>query len=436
MNMRRREFLSLSAAGAAGVGISLLGTGQARAATRPLDAPAQTYAVGVRQYAWTRGSRQITTYVYYPATGTPGGNPVTNAPAAGGAFPICEFMHGFSSSPQKSLAVIRPLAAAGFIVPAPYFPNLNINDVYNGNQSKDISEVITRTLALAGSSDPLAGHIDTTAGIGVSGHSMGGMTTHGLLTAWPDPRITAAIPMSTVDMGNPSPTVHAKVLFMHGDKDTTCAYSSARQAYSELPPPKAFLTFLGGTHTSYWSDARMPRTFVDWMRWSLYGDTTALDRLPADTSGSGTKWEFVGDGGGTPGTSYVVIRNAATGLFIDGRGLTTNGSNLGQSSGDSSADQQWAIEDAGSYVRIRNRATGLYIDGEGATSNGSAAGQWGSTNSNNQQWSRVATGGNVRFRNRATGLFLDGMGRTTSGADLGQYNDSGSTNQQWTTVAA
>ena len=289
MPMQRRTFLSLSATGAA---VAVLGTGQARAAVQPQGAPTAQFAVGVRQYAWTRGNRQVTTFVYYPATGNPGGGPITNAAVASGVFPVCEFMHGFSSSPQKSLAVIQPLAAAGFIVPAPYFPKLNISDVYNGNQSKDISEIITRTLAL-NTAGPLAGHIATSSGIGVSGHSMGGMTTLGLLTQWPDSRITAAIPMSTVDMGNPSPTVHSKVLFMHGDRDTTCPYASGRKAYGKMPAPKAFLTFKGASHTSYWSDTEVHTTFVDWMRWSLNGDTAARNRLAGDASSSRTRWESV-----------------------------------------------------------------------------------------------------------------------------------------------
>ncbi|WP_246112068.1 twin-arginine translocation signal domain-containing protein [Streptomyces hawaiiensis] len=73
MTMQRRSFLTLSATGAAGVGISLLGTGQA-AATARAGAPTQRFAVGVRQYAWSRGNRRWTTDVYYPATGRP---PVT-----------------------------------------------------------------------------------------------------------------------------------------------------------------------------------------------------------------------------------------------------------------------------------------------------------------------------------------------------------------------
>jgi fermentation-respiration switch protein FrsA (DUF1100 family) len=295
MAMSRRTLLRASLAGAAAVGgLSLVRPWEAGAATvsGQHSAPTTPFAVGVRQYNWTRGSRRITTYVYYPATGNPGGNPVTNAPVAQGVFPIYNFTHGFNSSPQKSLFLIKPLAAAGFIVPAPYFQH-NFADVNNGNESKDVSEILTRTLALNTGGDPLAGHINTTAGVGVSGHSLGGMITDGLLTSWPDSRIVSANPQSCQRMGAPSSTVHAKVLFVHGDRDTTVSYQSARQAYGEMPAPKAFLTFLGGTHTSFWSDNRFPTTVVDWARWSMYGDTAALNRLPGDAMSSKTKWEFV-----------------------------------------------------------------------------------------------------------------------------------------------
>jgi hypothetical protein len=80
---------------------------------------------------------------------------------------------------------------------------------------------------------------------------------------------------------------------VHGDQDPTCAYDEARQAYEELPAPKGFLTFLGGDHVSFWSDDRFPATCVDWMRWSLYGDTAALERLPEDAAGDDTSWELV-----------------------------------------------------------------------------------------------------------------------------------------------
>ena len=111
MSMQRRSFLRLSTVAAATVGgATLLGTSLASAAApvSPLGiAPSTPFAVGVRQYSWTRGSRKINTYVYYPATGTAGGNPVTNAPVAAGVFPVYNFTHGLGSSPQNSLFIIR-----------------------------------------------------------------------------------------------------------------------------------------------------------------------------------------------------------------------------------------------------------------------------------------------------------------------------------------
>lgn len=306
MAMNRRTFLGLGAAGAVAA-VHAYGTTAATASSlAPAAAPTQRFAIGVREYAWSRGSRQLTTRIFYPATGTPGGNPVVNAPIADGVFPICEFSHGLGGNPESYAPLVRPLAEAGFVVPAPVFPTTssgtqgNVQDVYNGNQSMDVSQVITNTLALnTTTGDPLAGHLDTGTGVGVAGHSLGGMTTHGLLTAWPDSRIAAAVPFACVDMGNPSSTVAAKVLFVHGDQDTLTQYSSARQAYGELPAPKAFLTHRGTGHDQYiWSGynhTQTVATYVDWMRWSLYGDTAARDRLPADATSntSTTTWEAV-----------------------------------------------------------------------------------------------------------------------------------------------
>ncbi len=137
---------------------------------------------------------------------------------------------------------------------------------------------------------------------------------------------------------------------------------------------------------------------------------------------------------GGSGSTYVRLANRATGLYLDGMGRTSNGSDAGQWSSSSSDNQQWAIVPSGSYVRLQNRATGLYLDGMGRTSNGSNVGQWGSSNSANQQWTQVTSGGYVRFQNRATGLYLDGMGRTTNGDATGQWSSSGSYNQQWQVV--
>lgn len=145
----------------------------------------------------------------------------------------------------------------------------------------------------------------------------------------------------------------------------------------------------------------------------------------------------VSGSGGGGGSGYVRIQNRATGLYIDGMGRTSNGSNAGQWSS-SGINQHWTMETSGSYVKFRNRATGLYLDGMGRTSNGSLVSQWSSSTSNNQQWTVEDIGGYKRIRNRATNLYIDGMYWSSNGSDLGQWSNSGSDGQQWsiTTVTS
>lgn len=126
------------------------------------------------------------------------------------------------------------------------------------------------------------------------------------------------------------------------------------------------------------------------------------------------------NGGST--TTYVTIKNRATGLLIDGMGRTSAGSICGQYTGSGSWNQMWILETSGAYVYIKNRNTGLYIDGRGISTNGSYAGQWSSATSDNLQWQQETTGGYVKLKNRATGLYLDGMGRTADASDLGQWS--------------
>ncbi|NYV73451.1 mucin-2 [Streptomyces sp. UH6] len=356
----------------------MYGATTARASSAaPAAAPTQRFAIGVREYSWARGSRRLTTRIFYPATGTPGGNPVVNAPVADGVFPVCEFSHGLGGNPESYAPLIRPLAEAGFVVPAPVFPTTssgtsgNIQDVYNGNQSLDVSQVISNTLALhTTAGDPFAGHLDTRVGVGVAGHSLGGMTTHGLLTAWPDSRITAAVPFACVDMGNPSSTVAAKVMFVHGDQDPTCQYSSARQAYGELPAPKAFLTHRGARHDEYiWSGynhTQTVATYVDWMRWSLYADTAARDRLPTDATSNTTttSWEAVLTTS-TPTGPVVSLRSRANNQYVCAENaganpLVANRATVGD------WERFDLVDLGGGAVALRARVNGRYVCAENA----------------------------------------------------------------------
>lgn len=137
-------------------------------------------------------------------------------------------------------------------------------------------------------------------------------------------------------------------------------------------------------------------------------------------------------------SNAVRFQNAGTGMFMDGLGLDSNGSNLGQWSDTGSPNQQWIVATNGDYVQMHNVTTGLYIDGMGRTTSGSAAGQWSYSGSTNQMW--IASGGNgnfhspVKYQNAASGLYLDGAGSYTNGANVLQESASTSNNQQWNAV--
>ena len=138
-------------------------------------------------------------------------------------------------------------------------------------------------------------------------------------------------------------------------------------------------------------------------------------------------------GGNTGGGSqYYRIQNRATGLYLDGMGRTTNGSDLGQYANTTHENAQWIREASGGYERFKNRGTGLYIDGMGRTVNGENCGQYANTTHVNAQWSLESSGnGYYRLKNRGTGLYMDGYGRTSNGSAVSLYANTTHVNAQW-----
>jgi hypothetical protein len=235
-------------------------------------------------------------------------------------------------------------------------------------------------------------------------------------------------------MGNPGGTVHANTLFIHGDRDPTCPYTSARQAYSELPAPKAFLTFLGGDHGNFFGNALSMRTFVDWMRWSLYGDSAARDRLAADATSSTTRWEFVPGSTEPPASTYYNLVAQHSGKVAEITGASTAaGARLAQWTSNGGQHQQFAFIDAGGgYVRVKVRHSGLVLQVAGNAS-GADITQQPDTNATSQQWRLTEQSGAVSLINRQSGLAWDVWERSTAdGARISQYAYSGNPNQRFT----
>ncbi|MEV0605714.1 chlorophyllase [Polymorphospora rubra] len=263
------------------------------------SAPAEPFAVGVRQLDLARDDRALPVTLWYPATGDAGGTPRTGVRAAAGRFPVVAFSHGLTGTPQDYAAVLTRWAAAGFVVAAPRFPKTSGTatqpDVFDVlNQPADVSFVLTEVLALDGrDGDPLAGRLDTDR-VAAAGHSAGGITTLGLFTLARDERLDAGIVLagSALGVGTTFSGAAAPQLFVHGELDEVVSYASGKAAYDQVPWPKAMLSLPDGDHGRSLLRSGDPAfevvvdTTTDFLRWTLYGDPDARRRLP-DGAGRG-----------------------------------------------------------------------------------------------------------------------------------------------------
>ncbi len=272
------------------------GPAPSRTATATLPAgpaPAEPYAVGVRTLRLNRGGdRPLRVTVWYPATGDAGAGARPGAGAARGRFPLVLFSHGLTGAPDDYRDLLSRWSAGGFVVAAPAYPNtsrgadrVDVLDVLN--QPADASYVITNVLALNGErGDELRGRIDASR-VGAAGHSAGGVTTIGLFTVGRDDRLDAGIVLagSALGMGSRYAGAAAPLLFVHGGRDEVVPYVDGKAAYDAVPWPKAMLTLPDGGHGWALRRAADPgfrvvaATTLDFLRWSLYGDGTARQRL-------------------------------------------------------------------------------------------------------------------------------------------------------------
>ncbi|MCX4470214.1 chlorophyllase [Micromonospora sp. NBC_01655] len=262
-------------------------------------APSEPFAVGVRRLELNRdGDRPLPVTIWYPARGTAGGSAEQSAPAATGRFPVVMFSHGLNGRPDDYATLLTRWAAAGLVVAAPTFPHTargadgNPLDVLN--QPADVSYALTRVLALdAKTGDPLRGRLATDR-VAAAGHSAGGVTTIGLFTAGRDDRLDAGVVFAgtALGVGTAFAGAAAPQLFVHGEADEVVGYASGRAAYDRVPWPKAMLSLPKGDHgRALLTDGAALRvvsdTTVEFLRWTLYGDAAARDRLPAEATRGG-----------------------------------------------------------------------------------------------------------------------------------------------------
>ncbi|HZQ57777.1 MAG TPA: hypothetical protein VFA84_07075 [Acidimicrobiales bacterium] len=225
--------------------------------------------------------RDLPTVVLYPAA-------LDGVPLPG-PWPVVAFAHGFNTTPDDYLALLRSWAAAGYVVAAPFLPGER-GDLPGPDRADipeepaDLSAVLSAVLSQAAPS-PLAGLADA-ARVAVAGHSDGGMAVAGMtLGSLPhDPRVRAALVLSGDTFGTAGGNV--PVLLVEGTADPINP-AAADRVWSVAGAPKAAVRILGGGHLAPFvtagpqQDAVRAAT-VDFLDAELSGARDGLSRLAHD----------------------------------------------------------------------------------------------------------------------------------------------------------
>jgi predicted dienelactone hydrolase len=207
--------------------------------------------------------RKLTTEVWYPA------DPASQQPEArdvavaddGAPYPLIVLAHGLSATRGLYASYGRYLASHGYVVAAPDFPSSNLttpggprlNAVLE--QPKDVSFIIDSVLSFNDDSGHLLeGAIDPDA-IGMTGHSLGALTTMMVVYGTDrDARIKAALPVSTVGCFLPdgyAGDVSVPVLALGGTNDLITPPVSADRGYSVANAPRYLVHVVGADHTRF-----------------------------------------------------------------------------------------------------------------------------------------------------------------------------------------
>ena len=237
--------------------------------------------------------RTIPVEIWYPATGGSTDGEARDAPFddAGAPYPLIIFSHGYGSFARQSASYAQHLASRGYVVASPTFPGTNTATPggprihFTVDQPPDITFILDELTALAGDDSWMfAGGIDMER-IGLTGHSLGGLTT--MLTLYGelrDPRIDAGVAISpfacllTEDLAAANDATPLMVI--GGSMDSLVGPTSIRTAYDVAPAPKYFFDIVGADHTRFTDvdieDTEIPNIVAELAKGTLIEDAIAL----------------------------------------------------------------------------------------------------------------------------------------------------------------
>ncbi|MCU0273250.1 MAG: dienelactone hydrolase family protein [Acidimicrobiales bacterium] len=199
--------------------------------------------------------RTIPVLVLHPAAGSSPGITEGAPPATDGPFPLVVVSHGLTGSAEGLLPLLQAIAEAGYVVVSPDFPETTGGTDFAAlpayeEQPADVSVVLDAVLA-----DPdLAPMVDPDR-IAAGGHSLGGLTTYGLVfhDCCTDERIDAAFTLAGARLpfqGEPFTWVPTPLLLVHGEDDALVPFATSAGVFDALSGPGYLLTLLGEDHSA------------------------------------------------------------------------------------------------------------------------------------------------------------------------------------------
>jgi predicted dienelactone hydrolase len=256
--------------------------------------------------------RRLVVEVWYPAEGIAGdegeGGELRDATpdASSAPYPLIMFAHGYSSTRTQSKSYTQHLASHGYVVASPTFP-LSSLDAPGGprlkavlDQPADVSFVIDEVLRRsAGADDPLSGLIDGER-IGMTGHSLGGLTT--LLTTYgdnADARIKAAAPLSAPACfvgGGFADQTSVPIMVVSSSRDLIVSQQSIRHGYDVANAPRYFVNVLGGDHVNFGDSAFTDEGIGSDVVSRIAGDDLIADAIAMATPLGGDLTTCLADG--------------------------------------------------------------------------------------------------------------------------------------------
>ena len=205
--------------------------------------------------------RKLVTEVWYPTAGD-GDEPVRDAPAARGRFPLIVNSPGYNDLRIGAGYLATALAARGYVVASLDFPltggatmgGPELPDVVN--QPADVRFVVDTLLARSRAKGSWLRHRVDAKRIGLQGLSLGGFTT--LLAAYHpvlrDRRVKAAVALApySCPLGPALFTGKAPLLLLAGDQDLITPIDvNAARTFANASARRTLVTLADASHTAF-----------------------------------------------------------------------------------------------------------------------------------------------------------------------------------------